>query len=448
VLTRRLSFLATYGGIALVVVGLSKAHAALIASPPYDLSESFRLPWAVVFSVFLAVAAYSVGLPDVPRQARQIAAASVAAIGMAVVAVSAAQLVAGGVLMPRFVIVGASALLMPWFAANAVLNARGHDRARGLDRAVIIGAQEDSAGLVHEFDDASERPGRVVAILHPDDARPSSKDRMPVRTAVEAHDATVVVLDRDAQASQPIVDQVALLHEQGVRVRTLSLFYEQWLGKLPIGELERVSLMFDIGEIHRLRYSRLKRLMDVSVAVAMLPILAVVVPLVSLGNAIGNRGPLLFHQDRVGKGGVVFRIHKFRTMQATASDVATPWTDTDDDRVTAFGAVLRASHIDELPQLLNILRGDLSLVGPRPEQPHYVEQLEAKLPYYQLRHLVQPGLTGWAQVKFRYARSEADALEKLQYEFYYLRHQALAVDLRIMVRTMRTIFPLGVNRWH
>ncbi|MFT5203946.1 MAG: lipopolysaccharide/colanic/teichoic acid biosynthesis glycosyltransferase [Candidatus Aldehydirespiratoraceae bacterium] len=447
-LTRRLSFLATYGGIVLVVLGLSKAHAALIASPPYDLSQSFRLPWAVVFSVFLAVAAYAVGLPDVPRRARQITAASVAAVLMAAGAVSAVQLVAGSVPVPRFVIVGASAALVPWFAATAVLSARGHDRARGLDRAVIIGAQEDSAGLVNEFDAASERPGQVVAFLHPDDARPSSEDRMPVRTAVEAHDATVVVLDRDAQACQPIVDQVALLHEQGVRVRTLSLFYEQWLGKLPIGELERVSLMFDIGEIHRLRYSRVKRLMDVSVAVVMLPLLAVVMPLVFLGNAIGNRGPLFFHQDRVGKGGVVFRIHKFRTMRATAADEATPWTDTDDDRVTAFGAVLRSSHVDELPQLLNILRGDLSLVGPRPEQPHYVEQLEAKLPYYQLRHLVQPGLTGWAQVKFRYARSEADALEKLQYEFYYLRHQALAVDLRIVVRTMRTILPMGVNRWH
>jgi len=154
---------------------------------------------------------------------------------------------------------------------------------------------------------------------------------------------------------------------------------------------------------------------------------------------------LLFHQERVGKSGVIFRIHKFRTMRP--SDGVADWTEIDDDRVTRFGALLRGGHFDELPQIVNVLRGELSVVGPRPEQVQYVEQLEAKLPYYQLRHLVQPGLTGWAQVKYGYARSEGDALEKLQFEFYYLRRQALAVDLRILVRTLRTVLPLGGSRW-
>lgn len=446
---RRISFGLAYAGIVAVVLSLSKAHASVIADPAYDFSRSFRLPWALVFCGYIAAAAYAVGLPDVPRRRRQIAGASVAAMAFAVCAVSASQLVVGSALMPRFVIVGSAVTLVPWFAVTSLLASQGRERARRQDRALVIGAQEDSTALVHELNDGSERPGRVVKVLHPDDARPSAETWTPVRDAVERHDATVVVLDRDAQSSQPIVDQVALLHEQGIRVRTLSLFYEEWLGKLPIGELERVSLMFDIGEIHRLRYGRLKRMLDTSAAVLLLPILAVVTPLVLLGNALGNRGPLLYHQDRVGKGGVVFRIHKFRTMQAAVADSPheTPWTDTDDDRVTKFGAILRASHVDELPQLINILRGDLSLVGPRPEQPFYVEQLAAKLPYYNLRHLVQPGLTGWAQVKFRYARSEADALEKLQFEFYYLRRQALAVDLRIIVRTLRTIVPMGDPQW-
>lgn len=441
-----MAFLASYVGIASVVLGLSKAHATWVADPPYDFSQSFRLDWAIVYVVFLSVAAYSVGLPDVPRRGRQILAAAMAAVGFALAAVSATQLLVGSVLMPRFVIIGSAAVLVPWFSLTALAAGAGHRRARQLDRAVVIGAQEDSTSLVHELDETSERPGRVVAVLHPDDARPSAEDRFPVRSAVEAHEATVVVLDRDAQSSQAIVDQVALLHEEGIRVRTLSLFYEEWLGKLPIGELERVSLMFDIGEIHRLRYGRIKRLLDISFGVLLLPLVLAVIPFVALGNLAGNRGPLFYHQDRVGKGGTTFRIHKFRTMRASAAPSApTPWTDVDDARVTRFGALLRATHLDELPQVLNILRGDLSLVGPRPEQPHYVEQLSAKLPYYDLRHLVQPGLTGWAQVKFRYARSEADALEKLQYEFYYLRRQALSIDLRILARTMRTIVPMGVH---
>jgi lipopolysaccharide/colanic/teichoic acid biosynthesis glycosyltransferase len=118
---------------------------------------------------------------------------------------------------------------------------------------------------------------------------------------------------------------------------------------------------------------------------------------------------------------------------------STHWTAEDDPRVTAFGAWLRRAHLDELPQVVNILRGDLSIVGPRPEQPQYVETLEAKLPFYRLRHLVRPGLTGWAQVKYPYGGSAADALEKLQYEFYYLRHQGLALDVRIIGRTLRAV---------
>jgi len=115
------------------------------------------------------------------------------------------------------------------------------------------------------------------------------------------------------------------------------------------------------------------------------------------------------------------------------------WTSERDPRVTAFGWVLRVSHLDELPQVVNILRGDLGVVGPRPEQPQYVEELTAKLPFYPLRHLVRPGLTGWAQVKYGYARNETDALEKLQYEFWYLRHQSLRTDLRIVGRTIRSV---------
>ncbi len=115
----------------------------------------------------------------------------------------------------------------------------------------------------------------------------------------------------------------------------------------------------------------------------------------------------------------------------------------DDPRITSFGRVLRTTHVDELPQVLNILRGDLAIVGPRPEQPRYVEELRAKLPFYDLRHLVHPGLTGWAQVKYGYAGDESDALEKLQYEFFYLRHQGMVFDLRIMGRTIRSVLGRG-----
>ena len=130
---------------------------------------------------------------------------------------------------------------------------------------------------------------------------------------------------------------------------------------------------------------------------------------------------------------------KFRTMRAAADGQGSDWTAEHDARVTPFGRVLRRTHLDELPQVVNVLRGELSIVGPRPEQPQLVDELVDKLPFYRLRHLVRPGLTGWAQVKFRYAGSEEETLEKLQYEFFYLRRQSLGLDLRIVGRTLRSV---------
>jgi lipopolysaccharide/colanic/teichoic acid biosynthesis glycosyltransferase len=159
-----------------------------------------------------------------------------------------------------------------------------------------------------------------------------------------------------------------------------------------------------------------------------------------IANRFGNRGPLFFRQERVGKGGKTFTLIKFRTMIPTAPGASFgAWTANDDPRVTRVGRILRASHLDELPQVVNILRGELSVVGPRPEQPHYVAELSDKLAFYGLRHLVRPGLTGWAQVKYGYAGSESDALEKLQYEFWYLHHQNLRTDTRILGRTIRSV---------
>jgi lipopolysaccharide/colanic/teichoic acid biosynthesis glycosyltransferase len=166
--------------------------------------------------------------------------------------------------------------------------------------------------------------------------------------------------------------------------------------------------------------------------------LAVAVPLVALVDLFGNRGPLFYSQPRVGKDGEVFTIHKFRTMRP--GNGSANWTEANDPRLGKVGRMLRRLHVDELPQMWNVLRHDLSIVGPRPEQPHYVEVLAKTIPFYDLRHLVRPGITGWAQINYDYGASDIDALEKLQYEFYYLRHQSMSLDLQIIGRTLRAIF--------
>ena len=184
----------------------------------------------------------------------------------------------------------------------------------------------------------------------------------------------------------------------------------------------------------------IKRLFDASLAGAGLLVSVPLWLVIPLAIKLEDGGPVFFPQARVGLNGRVFRALKFRSMRPDAEKYTGPVLATENDpRITSFGRLLRLSHVDELPQVVNIVKGDLSMVGPRPEQPHYVEELREKLPFYDLRHLVRPGLTGGAQVTYGYAGDERDALEKLQYEFFYLRNQSLAFDCRIVLRTFRSV---------
>lgn len=435
---RRLAWALLDGGVLATVLGLSKVHAAVVADPAYDYSSSSRLSWSLAYAALLCLTAYGVGLPDLPRTRPWAVAASATSAGGAAAGISIAQLVAGNALLPRYVIMGALVILVPWQVLCARVAQHGRARAEERDRVLVIGDHHDAELLRIELSQSPERAATVVGALGVEDARETGS-QSPMEAAVAATGANVVVLDRRAQADETVVAQAGALHARGIRVRTLTLLYEQWLGKLPVAELERVSLMFDIGELHRARYGRVKRLLDVTLALAGAVVLLVCLPVVVLGDLAGNRGPLLYRQIRIGKRRQPCSIVKFRTMAPVDGVATNDWTVEDDPRITPFGRFLRRSHLDELPQVWNVLRGDLSIVGPRPEQPRYVTELCDKLPFYDLRHLVRPGLTGWAQVKQGYAGTEGDALEKLQYEFFYLRHQSLTLDLRVLARTFRHV---------
>jgi lipopolysaccharide/colanic/teichoic acid biosynthesis glycosyltransferase len=436
VMSRRIARAMVYGGTVVVVLGLSKIHAEWVADPSYDFTSSFRFAWALTYIAVLSACAYAVGLPDLPRDLGSAELTAIAATGSAAAVMSGVQLLAGDALLPRFVVFGSALVLTLWDLVCVAVAAGGRTRAEDRDQVVVVAGAAEAAALEEDLRRAPERPAQIVGVLDPAMAHPTGAGSRPVVDLMAATSAPVLVVNRVAQADEAVVTQAASLHERGIRVRTLSLFYEQWLGKLPLGELERVSLLFDIGEVHGSRYGRVKRLLDVVCGCVGVVLFVAAVPFVLVGNAAANRGPLFFGQTRVGKNGRLFLILKFRTMRPDAS---VEWTRRDDPRVTTFGGFLRLTHLDELPQMINIVRGDLSLVGPRPEQPHYVAELVDKLPFYDLRHLVRPGLTGWAQVKYGYAGDERDALEKLQYDFYYLRHQSLALDGRIIGRTLRTV---------
>jgi len=431
---RRIARPLLYVGTVALVVGLGRYHAQFVGH--YYFHSGQRLPWNLAYAAVLCLSAYGAGLPDLDRR-RAAWGPAVGAALSAAVAISVIQLVLGSQLLPRFVVISAAVLAVPWFAICVGLADMGREREEDRDRVVLVAGVEEQARLEVELTRDLERPACLVAALRPCDASVVRAADKPLVAAAQANRGSVIVLDRGASLDESVVAQAAALHESGLRVRSLSFFYDEWLGKLPLSELERMSLMFDVGELHRVRYGRVKRLCDITISLLGLLALVVVLPFVVVGDLLANRGSLFYRQARVGKGGQSFAILKFRTMRG--AQAAGEWTEEDDTRVTPFGRILRRSHLDELPQVINILRGEQSVVGPRPEQPHYVEELREKIPFYDLRHMVRPGLTGWAQVKYRYGASELDATEKLQYDFYYLRHQSLGLDLRIIGRTTRSV---------
>lgn len=431
---RRIARLCLYGGVLVIVGVLAWVHARYIGD--YPLTDTSRFAWTWVYLAVLWLSAYAVGLPDHPDRAASLRSAVLAAL-LGPLIFSLIQAAVGSALLPRFVVASSVLPLFALYAATGAMHRRTTASAASRDAVLaVLDAPSEEDDLANDVRASALRPASLRTIVS--SAQVAELGGLP--SALEHHDANVLVLDRMALGHEWLVDEAAALHQRGLRVRSVTDFYEEWIGKMPHRELEQSVLLFDIAELHDPGYRRLSRLVDVMVGLAGAVLLVVVTPFVLLGNLVANRGSLLYRQSRVGRAGEKFQILKFRTMRG--GQEASEWTSLHDDRVTPFGRLLRASHLDELPQFVNILRGDLSIVGPRPEQPQYVEQLSEKIPFYQLRHLVRPGLTGWAQVNYPYGANEQDALEKLQHEFWYLRHQSVWLDLSIMVKTLRQVVGL------
>lgn len=244
-----------------------------------------------------------------------------------------------------------------------------------------------------------------------------------------------------------IFEGVLACYEQGTDLVPMTTLYEQVTGRIPIEHVgqELWALVLPVqGRTVALRlYLLAKRLLDVTVALVGLALFAPLVLPLALVIKVDSPGPVFYLQSRLGQGGRVFRMWKLRTMCDGAERASGPmWAADHDTRVTRLGKLLRKTRLDEAPQLVNVLRGQMSIVGPRPERPEMVEMLAQGIPYYRARLAVKPGLTGWAQVRFRYGSSVGDALRKLQYDLYYIRHQSLALDVTIMVRTLGTVLLL------
>jgi sugar transferase (PEP-CTERM system associated) len=248
----------------------------------------------------------------------------------------------------------------------------------------------------------------------------------------------IIVALEDGRGELPVQDLLALRF-QGVRVETADTLFERLYGKIKLDGLRPSSFLYSEGFRVRRSQQLMRQVLSMIVAAVGLLLFVPFFPIVMLAIRLSSPGPIFFKQTRVGAAGRPFQIVKFRTMRTDAEAAGAKWATKDDPRVTSIGRFMRKSRIDEVPQLWNILKGDMAFVGPRPERPEFVPMLAENLPFYYLRHLVRPGLTGWAQIRYGYGANLAQAREKLEYDLYYVKHMTLGLDLLIMFETIKTI---------
>ncbi len=404
---------------------------AAIQAPRSGVTFSYRLDtafWPLVFvGLTNVVSANLIGLPNLYRRFRTRALASVGAAALASLVATSLLVLVQSTALPRSVFFATPLLLAPLYFASTVV-VLGAVFAKQRQRLVLVGERGELAAVEPDVESLERMDWSIVT---PDEFVRDAEQIQSLRP-------DIVVLCMSARERPDVVAIAERLHAMATKVRLLVDFYEEQFGKLPLQELEMTGLFTDVAEIHAPVYTRAKRWIDVLAGLVLLLPLVLIAPVVWVGNRVAGPGPLFFSQERVGLHGSRFRIHKFRTMRPSTVS-AGEWTADNDPRITKVGSILRRTHLDELPQSINILRGELSMVGPRPEQVHYVEHLSDTVPFYGLRHSVRPGLTGWAQVRYPYGATEHDAVEKLQFELYYIRHQRLSLDVQVLAMTVANI---------
>jgi len=285
------------------------------------------------------------------------------------------------------------------------------------------------------LDDDPLKQGAVMnspAVVGTLDQIGEASRQMGIRTAVIA-----LPRNRPCRLVRKIME--ARLH--GVEIVEISDIYEQMSGRIPVEYIEDHWFLFSNGFylLSKEYVQKLKRLSDMVVSGIILLFSAPLMAITALAIRIDSPGPVLYQQKRVGKGSKIFTVNKFRSMCMNAEAEGAVWAQKRDPRITRVGRWIRLFRIDELPQLWNVFTGDMTLVGPRPERPEFVKELESKIPYYGVRHTVSPGITGWAQIKYPYGASQEDALRKLEYDLYYIKHMSILLDVKILLRTIGVV---------
>jgi exopolysaccharide biosynthesis polyprenyl glycosylphosphotransferase len=310
------------------------------------------------------------------------------------------------------------------------------DSGEAPNRVVLVGNGPTAAEAELTIAENTQLGYAVVAHITEEDAT-RSPDMF--KALVHENGANLVVVPRELKRKSALTPTLYELFGRGVSVIDLDSFYEIVMRKVPLADVEETWFLENIEATAKF-YDQFKRAIEFLLAIVIGLILLPFEILIAIFVKLTSRGPLIYRQARVGTHGETFMLYKFRTMRRNAETNGAQWATKKDTRVTPFGKFLRASHLDELPQLWNIIRGDVSFVGPRPERPEFVSKLKTEIPFYEVRLLVKPGVTGWAQLNHRADLTTEDVKQKLQYDVYYLKNRSPILDLAIVLKTIKSLF--------
>lgn len=321
-----------------------------------------------------------------------------------------------------------------------------------IENIIIVGLSNDSLKLAEEINSQQQMGFKITAIVSLEESGEQGLDESEVeiiegdknlKEYIKQNKIKTIIVAADVKSYPPIINELYKSLDLQITILDLPTFAEKFTEKILVNTIGQMWFLENIKESNKRMYELNKRMMDIGLSFILLIITSLFLPFVYIFIKAGSKGPGFFMQQRTGKHNKKFMAVKFRSMYINSEKNGPQWARKDDPRVTKIGKFLRKSRIDEIPQLINVFRGEMSFVGPRPERPEFIKQLKEKIPFYEARLLVKPGITGWAQINFPYGASEEDALEKLQYDLYYIKNRSFILDLSIILKTIKTVLSGG-----
>jgi sugar transferase (PEP-CTERM system associated) len=392
----------------------------LLCAYYFDLYEPQQIsaPWEIYFRLLLVIGCLSLLL-------------SIVLFVFPQVDIARYVLLLGLALVVTFLIVWRRAF--EWISGKAMFQ----------ERVFVLGNGEIAEHLSQAIRNRKEAGMEVIdfnspLLQSPDGSAYSHHEAIGRLLALKPPVHRIVIAMEERRGELPVDDLLAM-RMRGVEIEEVGNLLERLTGKLQLEGLRPSNLLFCEGFNMKQSLQLTQRIASFVVALIILLLFVPFFPFVALAIKLSSKGPIFFSQTRVGLDNETFQVHKFRTMFTDAEAKGARWATKDDPRVTRMGGFLRKTRIDEIPQLWNVLRGEMSFVGPRPERPEFTSWLAQEIPFYNLRHMVRPGLTGWAQVRYGYGATLAEAREKLAYDLYYLKHKSMGLDFLIMFETIKTI---------